>query len=141
MPDEVLEGAQANLDLMQRRREAMSSGDTAAVESVFAGGFVDHDPAEGQPGGAAGLTWYWQGFEEAFSDVRREQVHTVATPEHVITVTQLSGTHTGEYLGHAPTGRRFSVRSVQVMRVADGAIVERWGATDQLGILQQLGLS
>ena len=140
MTDEVLEGAQANLDLMQRRREAMSRGDTAGVEAAFADGFVDHDPADGQPGGAAGLTWYWAGFEAAFSDVEREQEHTVATPEHVITVTRLSGTHTGEYRGHAPTGRRFTVRSVQVMRVADGAIVERWGSTDQLGILEQLRL-
>lgn len=141
MPDEILPGARPNLDLMAARREAMAAGDAAAVERVFADGFVDHDPADGQPAGAAGLTWYWDGFERAFSDVDRQVVHTVATPEHVITVTDLSGTHTGEYLGHAPTGRRFTVRSVQVMRVADGEIVERWGATDQLGLLQQLGLA
>ncbi len=67
-------------------------------------------------------------------------MHTVATPEHVITATTLSGTHTGDFLGHPATGRRFSVRSVQIMRVVDGRVVERWGSTDQLGILQQLGL-
>lgn len=140
MPDEILPGAQPNLDAMQRRREAMAAGDTAAVEAVFAPGFIDHDGADGQPDGAAGLTWYWAGFERAFSDVAREVVHTVATPEHVITVTALSGTHTGEWLGRAPTGRRFTVRSVQLMRFEDGVVVERWGSTDQLGILQQLGL-
>ena len=140
MPDEVVDGGQANLDLLQRRREAMSSGDTAGVEAVFADGFVDHDGADGQPEGAAGLTWYWDGFDRSFSDVQREVVHTVATPEHVITATTLSGTHTGDFLGHPATGRRFSVRSVQIMRVVDGEVVERWGSTDQLGILQQLGL-
>ena len=140
MPDEILEGSQANLDLMQRRREAMGAGDTAAVEALFADDFVDRDPGPDQPAGAAGLTAYWAGFEAAFSDVERQAVHTVATPEHVITVTLLSGTHTGEYLGHAPTGKRFSVRSVQLMRFEDGQVVERWGSTDQLGILQQLGL-
>ena len=141
MPDEILPGAQPNLDAMQRRREAMAAGDAAAVEALFSPAFVDHDGADGQPAGAAGLTWYWQGFEQAFSDVERTVEHTVATPGHVITVTTLSGTHTGDYLGHAPTGRRFTVRSVQLMRFEDGLVVERWGATDQLGILQQLGVA
>lgn len=141
MPDEILPGARPNLEAMQRRREAMARGDTDAAEVVFAPDFVDHDGADGQPTGAAGLTWYWAGFEDAFSDVQREVVHTVATPEHVITVTRLSGTHTGEYLGHAPTGKRFSVRSVQLMRFEEGRVVERWGSTDQLGLLQQLGLA
>jgi predicted ester cyclase len=141
MPDEIVDGAEANLEVMGRRRTAMAAGDTGTVESLFSPRFVDHDPADGQPAGAAGLTWYWEGFERAFSDVQREVVHTVATPEHVITVTRLSGTHTGEYLGHAPTGRSFAVRSVQLMRFEGGLIVERWGSTDQLGILQQLGLA
>jgi len=140
MPDEIVDGAEPNLALMQRRREAMAAGDATAVEAMFSADFVDHDPAAGQPDGAAGLTWYWDGFERSFSDVRREVVHTVATPEHVVTVTRLSGTHTGEWQGHAPTGRSFAVRSVQVMRFEDGVVVERWGSTDVLGILQQLGL-
>ena len=141
MPDEILPGAEVNLALMQRRREAMAAGDAAAVEALFSPDFVDHDPGAGQPEGAAGLTWYWAGFDASFSDVQRETVHTVATPEHVVTVSQLSGTHTGEYLGHAATGRRFSVRTVQVMRIVDGVVVERWGSSDVLGILQQLGLA
>jgi hypothetical protein len=32
------------------------------------------------------------------------------------------------------------VRTVQVMRLVDGVIVERWGSSDVLGILQQLEL-
>jgi predicted ester cyclase len=141
MPDETVPGAEANLSVMQRRRAAMAAGDAATVEALFSPDFVDHDPADGQPPGAAGLTWYWDGFERSFSDVRREALDTVATPEHVVTATRLSGTHTGEWLGHAPTGRTFTVRSVQVMRFQDGLIVERWGSTDVLGILQQLGLA
>jgi predicted ester cyclase len=52
----------------------------------------------------------------------------------------LSGTHTGTYLGHAPTGKRFTVRNVQVLGFRDGKASDRWGSTDELGILQQLGL-
>ena len=137
MADEILPGGQANLDLMQR--SASGSDDDRAA--MFAPDFVDRDPAPDQPAGGAGLAWFWDGFGKSFSDVEQDLVHTVATPEHLITVMDLSGTHTGDFLGHAPTGKRFTVRNVQVMRIADGKMVERWGATDELGILQQLGLA
>ncbi|MBA2550007.1 MAG: ester cyclase, partial [Nocardioidaceae bacterium] len=41
--------------------------------------------------------------------------------------------------GIAPTGRKIEVRGVQIGRFEDGKIVERWGSSDELGILQQLG--
>jgi len=41
----------------------------------------------------------------------------------------------------APTNRRIEARGVQVARFVDGQIVERWGSTDELGILTQLGAS
>ena len=133
MPSEITEGGQANLDSMFH-----PTGDSA---DSFSPDFVDHDPADGQPAGGAGLAWYWERFGESFSEVGRELVDTVATAEHVVTVMDLSGTHTGEFMGHGPTGRRFTVRNVQVMRIVDGKRVERWGSTDVLGILQQLGLA
>ena len=57
-----------------------------------------------------------------------------------MTVMELSGTHTGEWMGHAPTGKRFTVRNVQVMGLRNGLPVDRWESTDQLGMVQQLGL-
>lgn len=134
MATEIAEGAQATADLMS----SMSPDRT----DVFAEGFVDHDPAPGQPEGGAGLGWYWQGVHEAFPDVELTNVETIVTPEHHVIVGDLTGTDTGSgFLGHEPTGKRFSVRNVQVMKIVDGRLVERWGSTDQLGILQQLGLA
>src|ERR1700722_18349079 len=52
----------------------------------------------------------------------------------------LSGTHTGEWMGLAPTGKRFTVRDLQVMGLKGGLPVDRWGSTDQLGMMHQLGL-
>jgi predicted ester cyclase len=133
MLTEITDGGQANLDSMFH-----PTGDPA---DAFSPDFVDHDPAVGQPAGGAGLAWYWERFGTSFSDLDRTLVDTVATAEHVVTVMDLSGTHTGDFLGHAPTGKRFTVRNVQVMRIVDGKRVERWGSTDELGILQQLGLA
>jgi predicted ester cyclase len=47
----------------------------------------------------------------------------------------------GDWLGHAPTGRRFeAVAEVSIYRFRDGRIVESWGLEDNLGRLEQLGL-
>jgi predicted ester cyclase len=62
------------------------------------------------------------------------------TLTRLITIINLSATHTGESLGHAPTGKRFTVRNVQVLGFRDGKTSDRWGSTDELGILQRLSL-
>ena len=44
-------------------------------------------------------------------------------------------------MGEAPTGAEVRLHGIQIFRIADGRIVERWGVLDQLGLLQQLGLA
>jgi predicted ester cyclase len=107
---------------------------------VFAPDFVDHDPAEGQAPGLPGIQAYWKGFAAAFPDFVLAPEVLSADDEYVTIVATVSGTHTGEFLGHAPTGRRFSVRSIQTTKFADGRVVERWGSSDEYGLMRQLGL-
>ena len=111
------------------------------VEDRYDADFTDHDPAAGQPAGPSGPAWFWEQFGKSFTDIEREVIETIVTPTHLVTIMNLSGTHTGEFLGHAPTGKRFTVRNVQVLGFRDGKASDRWGSTDELGILQQLGLA
>jgi predicted ester cyclase len=111
------------------------------LEDRFTPDFTDHDPAAGQPEGATGPAWFWRQFGKSFSDLDRDVIETIATPTRLITIMNLSGTHTGDFLGHPATGKRFTVRNVQVMGFRDGKACDRWGSTDELGILQQLDLA
>ena len=49
------------------------------------------------------------------------------------------GTHQGEFLGIAPTGKDVSIPISLIYRLAGGMIVEHWMLADQLGLMQQLG--
>ncbi len=51
-----------------------------------------------------------------------------------------SGTHRGEFLGEAPTGKRMEVQEVFFLRVEDGKFVYFWALEDSLGRMRQLGL-
>ena len=140
MATDIGDRAKTNLEAQGRMGEIVAAGDYDRLSEVLADGLVDHDPAPGQSAGPKGIGEFWASFKEAFPDVALAPVQVVATDEFVTAVLDVTGTHRGEFLGHAPTGRTFRVRGIQVGRFADGRMTDRWGATDQLGILQQLGL-
>lgn len=119
----------------------VNSGAFDRLGEVFAVDAVDHDPAPGQGPGAEGFRQFFTQLGTAFPDAQIEPQSLVADDEQVAIAYTLTGTHQGDFLGVAATGRRIEVRGVQVGRFADGKIVERWGSSDELGILEQIGAS
>ena len=91
----------------------------------------------------AGAARRWIGpFRASFPDVHMEIVELVAEGDKVVGRFTCSATHLGEWLGHAPTGRRFErIDEVSIFRFRDGRIVQVWSLEDNLGRLRQLGLS
>jgi predicted ester cyclase len=80
-------------------------------------------------------------FRASFPDTLMEVVELVAEGDTVVGRFTCSATHTGEWLGYPPTGRRFElVDEVSIYRFRDGRIVETWGIEDNLDRLEQLGL-
>ena len=70
-----------------------------------------------------------------------EVVDLIAEGDKVVGRFTCSATHMGEWLGHAPTGRRFeAIDEVYIFRLRDGRIVHAWGIEDTLRRLEQLGL-
>ena len=49
------------------------------------------------------------------------------------------GTHRGDFMGIAPSGKNVSVVGIAIYRIADGRIAEAWVAWDALGLMQQIG--
>jgi predicted ester cyclase len=81
-------------------------------------------------------------FRAAFPDVRIEVVDLIAEGDKVVGRFTCSATHLGEWLGHAPTGRRFErIDEVAIFRLRDGKIVHAWSLEDTLARLRQLGLT
>ncbi len=51
-----------------------------------------------------------------------------------------TGTQTGPFGGLPPTGKKVKVSGIDIIRIENGKIVEHWEATDNLGLLEQLGV-
>jgi predicted ester cyclase len=81
-------------------------------------------------------------FRASFPDVQMEIVEVIAEGDKVVGRFTCSATHLGDWLGHAPTGRRFErVDEVSIFRFRDGRIVHVWSLEDTLGRLRQLRLT
>ena len=79
-------------------------------------------------------------FRSAFPDWQEETVRFVAEGDTVAGRFKCSGTHRGEFLGEAPTGKRMEVEEVFFLRAEEGRFVEFWVLEDSMGRLRQLGL-
>lgn len=130
-----------NVAAQERMGEAVNSGNLDAVAEVFAPNVIDHDPAPDQGPGPEGFKKFFAGMASAFPDAHIEVETLVADDDNVAIAYTLTGTHQGEFMGVAPTDRSIKARGVQIARFEGGLIVERWGSSDEYGILQQLGVS
>jgi predicted ester cyclase len=110
--------------------EVMNHADLRALDALYA------------PKLATAARRWIEPFLASFSDVDMRIVELVAEEETVVGRFACSGTHTGTWLGHPATERRFEdVAEVYFFRVVDGRIVRAWGLEDTQERLRQLGLS
>jgi predicted ester cyclase len=81
-------------------------------------------------------------FRASFPDVHMEVVELIAEGDKVVGRFTCSATHLGDWLGHAPSGRRFErVDEVAIFHLRDGRITNAWSLEDTLSRLRQLGLT
>jgi steroid delta-isomerase-like uncharacterized protein len=121
--------------------EAFNSGNLAVVDELVAPEFVNHDaalpePTRGIEGAKANITAY----REAFPDLRLTIEQQLAEGEFVTTRWSARGTHQGELMGMAPTGKQATVTGITIDRIVSGRFVESWTNWDTLGLMQQLGV-
>jgi predicted ester cyclase len=119
-----------------------TQGDLGAVDRYLSPDFINHDPPfPGAPEGPEGMRRAGEIFRRAFPDWRSDVQQLIAEDDLVVENFIAHGTHRAGLMGEAPTGREVVLRGVNIFRLADGMIVERWGRLDHLGLLQQLDLA
>ena len=118
-----------------------TKGDLAAVDRYLADDFVAHQPPMPDLSGDA------EGFREAAARIRaafpdwHSDLHLlIAEGDYVAEHFTASGTHRGEIMGVPATGRTVQLPGINIFRLRDGKIVERWGNLDMLGFLTELGV-
>jgi steroid delta-isomerase-like uncharacterized protein len=129
----------ANVELVLAGFRAFNAGDTEGCLAHIAGDLI-MNLAE-LPGPQHGREVWRQGFEmmrRAFPDLQAHIEDIFGAQDKVAVRLRFRGTHTGEFLGFAPTGRTVEYVSHEFYRVADGLIAEEWICSDTATLLSQL---
>ena len=100
---------------------------------------VYRSPVTGEIRGEA-VKQFFQSVLGAFPDARYTVEDQLAEGEKVATRWSCSGTHKGELMGIAPTGKPVRISGMITDRIVDGKIAEEWSEWDALGMMQQMGV-
>jgi steroid delta-isomerase-like uncharacterized protein len=120
--------------------EVWNEGRKEAIERILAADGVAHGLPGGPARGPAAFIPIFELFRGAFPDIHIVVERTVTEGEYVAAYCHVTGTHTGNSLGFAPTNKRIDFHGVTITRIVDGRISEGWNVFDFLTMYQQLGV-
>lgn len=118
-----------------------TKGDLGAVDTHLAEDFINHDPPFGVTPDREGMRHAGSMMRAAFPDWHSELHELIAEGDLVVERFTAGGTQRGEVMGVPPSGTVVSLPGINIWRLRDGLIVERWGLLDDLGFLRQLGVA
>ena len=79
-------------------------------------------------------------FFNAFEETKITVTNQLVKENVVVVRFVFEGTHKGDFIGIAPTGRKIKFAGLEVIRFVNDKIVEIWAEFDQLGLMKQLGM-
>ena len=120
--------------------EVQSGGNIDAIDELCSPEFVNHSAPPGVPSNREGVKQLTAMFRRAFPDSYFTVEDMIAEGDEVATRKTFHGTHQGEFMGIPPTGQQVSIGLIDIVRIADGRVVEHWSMGDNLGMMQQLGV-
>tara|TARA_B110000014_G_C20000712_1_gene518570 strand:+ start:58 stop:468 length:411 start_codon:yes stop_codon:yes gene_type:complete len=132
--------SEQNKAVFEKLMSALNAKDMATMESLIADDFVDNDAMPGMAPGRQGMIDMMGMFVGAFPDLNVVVEHWVAEGDLVVGVMTTKGTQNGEFMGMPASGKKFSVREMHMVRVANGKMAEHWGLSNEMSMMQQLGL-
>jgi steroid delta-isomerase-like uncharacterized protein len=140
-------GKETEMSVEENKRIAQSfyddvfnAGKLEKLDELLADDFVEHEVFPGLRPDREGVKQFFQLTRSAFPDVRVTAEFMVGEGDLVATHAKFEGTHQGEFAGIPATGKRISVELIDIVKFRDGRAIEHWGITDQLSMMQQLGV-
>lgn len=102
--------------------------------------FVSHAIPFSMPTSEQAGADFFPKFFAAFPDLQSHEDALLSFGDRVAIQWTMTGTHTADFFGLAPTNKAFTVSGMDVLRVEDGLFVEQWGGfADQMDeIIAQL---
>lgn len=130
----------ANKTLIQQYVDAWNTGNFAVMDKIVAPNVACRFYGLAEVNGLEAFKQLAPAFAASFSESWFTIETIIAEDDLVAIHYNWRGTHDGEYLGIAATGKQVTETGTRFYRIAGGKIAEMWGDENTLGLLQQLGV-
>ena len=125
---------------VERAYDLLNAGDVDGFGDLLADDFVEHEETPGLEPNREGVMTFFRMYRAAFPDLRMDPQDVLVSGDKVVARVRATGTHQGEFMGMAATGRSVDVELIDIIRVGDDGLAhEHWGVFDALKMMQQLG--
>ena len=134
----------ANKAAFQRFHEAANTCDVEflakTIDEFVAPDAVIRTPLPIDATGAELLKQVWAMLFRVYPDLHLSVDDVIAEGDKIVARNTVTGTHQGEFMGVAPTGKSVTYNEIFIFRFADGRVVETWGVVDVYAQMKQIGV-
>jgi steroid delta-isomerase-like uncharacterized protein len=124
---------------VRRGFEAVNQKNLAVFDELLTPDVVFHTASTTMQGLEA-YKQFLSMYMTAFPDLHFTIEDMIAEGDTVVARFTTRGTHQGNLMGIPPTGKQVSGTGMFIDRIVNGKGVEQWFNTDDLGLMQQLGV-
>ncbi len=134
------EQEQANIAQMKKfYTEVVNKGNYELMDQLCAPDFIEHEELPVVEQNLAGVKQFFRMYRAAFPDLKFEIEQMFAKDDKVVTYITITGTHKGEFMGNPASGKKISLKGIDIVRFVDGKATEHWGVTDTMTMMHQIG--
>jgi predicted ester cyclase len=119
-------------------KEFLEKGNVEVLKEIVADDFINHTADSTVPNNVEGLKQFIAMLHKGFSGIRIDIHEQVGENDLVATRKTIWAMHTGEIMGHPPTGKQVIFRVMDFVRLRDGKYIEHWGQNNIMQVIQQL---
>jgi uncharacterized protein (TIGR02246 family) len=126
--------------LFERRKAAWAARDAHALANLHAAHGTVASPTGGVLEGREEIERISRMWFSAFPDMVVNIEDLVIDGNRVVEISHINGTHSGEFFGVSPSGRRVAFVMAAVMTIENGEIAHERRVLDFTGVLVQVGV-
>ncbi len=124
-----------NKEIVRRFIDAYNKRKSDSIDDFVAADYVDHTNNVDREG----LKRLFDMGFKAFPDWHETIEEIIAEGDRVWVRLGYTGTHKGEFMGLAPTGKKITAEAVDIYRIVNGKLAEYWNVTDNVNLFKQIG--
>jgi steroid delta-isomerase-like uncharacterized protein len=129
-----------NKETLMNFYNALANGQVELLDKGLVEDWVTHDANPGQEQGRDGFKAFIPLLGNSFSDFEWKVEELIEEGNVIVARSTFSATHSGDFMGHAATGKSFTAKAIDVHHFNDeGMVSHTYHLEDWIAVLAQIG--